>query len=131
MSRVLAVDPGDVRLGLAISDPGASIARPFDVLKHTSRKEDARRIVELARREGVEVIVVGVALDSEGRHGASAQRGVRLAEALRQAGFPAVVTADESGSTRAALDLHPPDRLTDARAAAVVLQEYLDARPPT
>jgi putative Holliday junction resolvase len=130
MSRVLAVDPGDARLGLALSDPSGTIARPLEVLQHTSRAEDARRIIEVARRQGATLIVVGVAYDSEGGVGPSARRGLRLAEAVRQAGFSPVVTADESDSTRLALQRHRPDNKTDARAAAVILQAYLDAQTP-
>jgi putative Holliday junction resolvase len=130
MTRVLAVDPGEARLGLALSDPSGTIARPLEVMRHVSRAEDARRIVDVARREGATLIVVGVAYDSEGSVGPGARRGLRLAEAVRQAGFSPVVTADESDSTRLALRLHRPDEKTDARAAAVILQAYLDAQTP-
>jgi putative Holliday junction resolvase len=131
MSRVLAVDPGEVRLGLAVSDPTRTIARPLRVMQHTSRLDDARRIVECAHQEQVETIVVGVAYNNEGLAGRSARRGQRLAEALRQAGFSLVETWDESGSTMAAEAIHQPDDLTDARAAAVILQSYLDAHKTT
>ncbi|HMK09295.1 MAG TPA: RuvX/YqgF family protein, partial [Anaerolineales bacterium] len=92
MTRVLGVDPGEVRIGLAVSDPSRTIARPLEVLPHRSRAEDARRIVEIARREHAVAIVVGVAYNDAGEVGASARRGLRLAEALRQAGFAAVET---------------------------------------
>lgn len=131
MSRALAVDPGEARLGLAVSDPGRTIARPLEVLPHTSRDDDARRIIDIARREGAELIVVGVAYDSQGDLGPAARRGVRLAEAIRRAGFAHVETFDESDTTRAALGLRPHDRMTDARAAAFLLQAYLDAAKTT
>ncbi len=131
MSRVLAVDPGEVRIGLAVSDPTRTLARPLRVVRHTSRADDARRIVEVARQEEVEVIVVGVAYGGEGQAGRGAKRGLRLAEALRQAGFGRVETWDESGSTVEAGTLHKPDEMTDARAAAVILQGYLDAPKTT
>ena len=131
MSRVLAVDPGEVRIGLAVSDPTRTLARPLRVVRHTSRADDARRIVEVARQEEVEVIVVGVAYGGEGQAGRGAKRGLRLAEALRQAGFPRVDTWDESGSTLEAETIRRPDEMTDARAAAVILQSYLDAQKTT
>lgn len=124
----MAVDPGEQRIGLAVSDPTRTIARPLIVLRHVSRAEDARRIVEIARQEEVEVIVVGVAYGPEGEIGRSARRGLRLAEALRQSGFDSVETTDESGSTAEAETLHERDAMTDARAAAVILQGYLDAQ---
>jgi len=131
MSRVLAVDPGEVRIGLAVSDPTRMVARPLRVVRHTSRTDDARRIVEYARQEQAEVIVVGVAYGGEGQAGRGAKRGLRLAEALRQAGFPRVDTWDESGSTLEAETIRRPDEMTDARAAAVILQSYLDAQKTT
>jgi putative Holliday junction resolvase len=131
MSRILAVDPGEVRIGLAVSDPTRTIARPLRVVRHTARLDDARRIVECARQEAVEIIVVGVAYGVEGQASRSARRGLRLAEALRQAGFSRVETWDESGSTMAAEAIHQPDELTDARAAAVILQSFLDAHKTT
>ena len=130
-SRVLSVDPGEARLGLAVSDPSRTIARPLKVLRHVSRTKDAQAIVEIARQEGAEAIVVGVAYDSRGEVGPQARRAQRLAAAIRAAGFPRVDTWDESGSTEAALALRGADEMLDARAAAVILQSYLDAAAAT
>jgi len=130
-TRVLSVDPGESRLGLAVSDPSRTIARPLKVLHHVSRVSDAQRIVETAGFEGVDTIVVGVAYDSRGEIGPQARRAHRLVAAIRQAGFPRVETWDESGSTEEALQLHAGDEMTDARAAAVILQGYLDAAKTT
>jgi putative Holliday junction resolvase len=131
MTRVLAVDPGEARIGLAVSDPTRTIARPLSVVRHTSRAGDARRIVEIALQQEAEAIIVGVAYGGEGQIGPSAKRGLRLAEAVRQAGFSHVETWDESGSTAEAATFHKPDDLSDAVAAAVILQSYLDARQTT
>lgn len=128
---VLAVDPGEARIGLAISDPTQTIARPLEVLRHTSRAADAQAIIERASRHGAGAIVVGLALDSEGEMGAQARRAARLVEALRELTPLTVETWDESGSTKAARKGRRDDPLLDARAAAVILQEYLDARRPT
>jgi putative Holliday junction resolvase len=130
-SPILAVDPGEARLGLAVSDPTQTIARPFEVLRHVSRAADVRAILERAGRHGIGLIVVGLALDSEGEVGPQARRALRLIEALRQATTLPVETWDESGSTAAARRGSRDDPLLDARAAAVILQEYLDARRPT
>lgn len=131
MSRILAVDPGAARLGLAVSDPTGTVARPLRVLKHESRTRDAERIVAMARELGAEAIVVGVAYDESGREGPQARRSLRLVEAIRQAGAPVVETWDESGSTQSALELGPDDAMADARAAAIILQGYLDAGAKT
>jgi putative Holliday junction resolvase len=126
-TRVLAVDPGEARLGLAVSDPSQTIARPLKVIRHISRAKDAQAIVDIARREGAEAIVVGIAYDSRGEVGPQARRAQRLAAALRETGFPRVETWDESGSTEEALAFRGADEMIDARAAAVILQSYLDA----
>lgn len=130
MTRVLAIDPGDTRLGLAISDPTGTIARPLRVLQHESRSRDAERIVAIAAEQGADTIVIGVAYDGSGEIGHQARKALRLKEALALAGAPNVVTWDESGSTQTALALGPEDSLSDARAAAVLLQEYLDTHRP-
>lgn len=128
MTRVLAVDPGEVRLGVAISDPTASIARPLTVIRHTNRRMDALKIAETAAEHSVDQIVVGVAFDQDGRPGPQARRAQRLIEAIRLETDLPVDSWDESGSTVAATSLPRRGAELDARAAAVILQEYLDAR---
>lgn len=126
MSRVLAVDPGERRIGLALSDPTRLIARPLLVLEHRSRAEDARAIVAAAQQHSAGLILVGLALDQEGRVGPQARRGLRLAQAIRQLARVPVETWDESGSTQRAAAAGQTDELLDARAAAFILQDYLD-----
>ena len=123
--RVLAVDPGEVRIGLAVSDPLRVIARPLKVIRHSSRKQDAEAILAEAAALEAGTIVVGVALDMEGKIGPQARRALRLVEALRSLTDLPIVTWDESGSTLAA---GKRDARLDARAAAVILQEYLDGQ---
>ena len=130
-SPVLSVDPGEVRIGLAISDPTRTIARPLEVMRHTSRAADVLAILERVARHGAGAIVVGIALNSEGEVGPQARRGLRMAEALRRQTSVPVETWDESGSTQAARRGGRDDPMLDARAAAVILQEYLNAQRPS
>lgn len=127
MGRVLAIDPGDVHLGVALSDPTATIASPLLVLRHSSRQRDVQALIEAARQHQVERIVVGVPYGQEGDIGPQARKALRLAEALRSATTLPVVIWDESGSSRAARRGRRSDPLEHARAAAVILQEHLDA----
>lgn len=120
---VLAVDPGEARLGLAISDPTATIARPLQVIKHVSRAENAAAIARVATEHGAELIVIGLPLNEEGEVGHQAMRSVRLVEELKTATDIQVATWDESGSTQKA---GAKDDMIDARAAAYILQDYLD-----
>ena len=101
--KVLAVDPGEKRIGLAISDPTGTLSRPLSVLRHESREKDAHKIVEIAIENETELIVVGWALDSEGEVGFQARKSKRLAEAIQALTDLPVRMWDESGTTQAAI----------------------------
>jgi putative Holliday junction resolvase len=124
--KVMAVDPGDVRIGLAISDEMGLIARPLTVIRHQSRTKDAEAILREVTAQGAKCIIVGVALDLEGKYGPQARKALRLVEVLQENTTLPVETWDESGSTEKASRGKKKDDMLDARAAAVILQEYLD-----
>lgn len=134
MGRILAVDPGDQRIGLAVSDLSGTIANPLTVVKHISRQIDSATIVAIAVEQGAEWIVVGQALDSEGKIGPRARKAQRIAEAIQSQTDIPVVMWDESDSTRLArqarLDLGVSRKRRsghlDELAAVVILQSYLD-----
>lgn len=133
---VIAIDPGEKRLGIAISDPTGTIANPLTVLQHVSRILDSATIAQIAGDRGAGLILVGQALDDENRPTHQARRAARLAEAIRaQTNIP-VMLWDESGSTQAArqariaLGVSRSKRRghMDDLAATVILQNYLDAQ---
>jgi putative holliday junction resolvase len=134
--RVLAVDPGEKRIGLAISDPTGTIANPLMVVKHISRQVDAATIAQIAADHNAERIVVGQALNDEGEATTESKRAERLAEAIRGQTELGVETWDESGSTqtaraaRIAMGVSKRKRRghMDDLAAAVILQSYLDSQ---
>jgi len=128
MARILAVDPGEARIGLAVSDPSGTIARALKIVRHASRAADTEAILVNARDCDVDRIVVGVAYDMEGA-GPQARRALRLVAALRERTSIPIDTWDESGSTQAARPARGRGDEDDARAAAVILQDYLDAHP--
>ena len=136
MSKVLAVDPGEVRIGIAISDETGTLARPFSILRHISRSENARKIVELALETSAELIVVGMPLDSQGEVGPKARSTLRLVEALRTISSVEVIPWDESNSSQKAAEIRIQTGIgrknranpIDDLAAAVILQDYLDRR---
>ncbi|HEX7433999.1 MAG TPA: Holliday junction resolvase RuvX [Anaerolineaceae bacterium] len=135
--RILAVDPGDKRIGLAISDPSGTIANPMTVLHHISRPVDAAAIAALALEQGAGLIVVGQALDDNNEIGPSARKAGRMAEAIRLKCSIPVILWDESGSTQTArqagIDLgvsrYKRRGHLDHLAATVILQSYLDSQP--
>lgn len=135
--RILAVDPGEKRLGIAVSDPSGTLARPLLVLKHVARAVDASQIVRLAAENEAVRIIVGWALDDDGLPSMQARSAARLADAIREQTSLPVEMWDESGSTQAARSVRMRMGATrrkrgghlDEVAAAVILQSYLDAQP--
>jgi len=135
LGRVLAVDPGEKNIGLAISDPSGTIANPLCVIKHSSRLLDAAAIAQLADENGAGLIVIGQALSAEGGITPQARHAARLAEAVREQTALPVLLWDESGSTREARSARLAMGATRRRrgghldeiAATVILQTYLDA----
>jgi putative Holliday junction resolvase len=126
--RILAVDPGDVRIGLALSDPLRIIAKPLDVILHKAREEDARNIIAVALDQDASTILVGVPYDDESEIGAQARKSLRLVAVLEKMSDLEILTWDESGSSQAAAELsRKTDDQIDALAAAVILQDFLDA----
>jgi len=134
--RVLAVDPGAKRIGLAISDPGGVIARPLTVVRHVAREIDAATIASIASENEVGEIVVGQSFDEEGRPTLEGRRAARLAAAIRKQTDIPVVMWDEAFSTSTAseavreLGVSRGKRRThlDELAATVILQSYLEAK---
>ncbi len=134
MTKVLGVDPGDVRIGIAISDESGTLARPLNILRHVSRPEDAHRIAEIAQEAEAGAIVVGMPLDAQGEVGPKARSSLRLIEALRAICQLPVIPWDESYSSQKAAKIRIQagvKRKTRAKpiddlAAAVILQSYLD-----
>ena len=142
--KILGIDPGARKIGLAISDETGLVARPLIVLTHRSRAEDAQAVARVAAAEGAGRIVVGSPLEADGAEGPRARRVRRWAGALDEAcGLP-VEFWDESFSTASANALleetgrgwdgrrRSTRNPEDAIAAAFILQSYLDAHrtPP-
>jgi putative Holliday junction resolvase len=140
VTRHLALDVGDRRVGLAVSDELGIIASPLTVMRRKSKAEDFARIARLVREQCVGALVIGHPLDSEGLPGPQARRIERyatgLSEALAAEGLDVPVEfCDESLSTRRAQEVmiasgrNAADRRArdDAVAAAVILQDFLES----
>ncbi len=138
MARVLGVDLGSRRIGLAISDPGGVIASPLRVLERTGDADrDRAAIVAAAREEEAATIVVGLPTEMSGRKGPAARAAAAERDALA-ALVPEVdvVLVDERMTTviaqrslvGAGMKRKDRKQQVDKVAAAVILQSYLDAR---
>ena len=133
--RYLAVDPGDARIGIALSDAMGKISRPFAILKHVSRHEDAKEIANIAQQNDVDAIIIGHALDAENHPTLQSRKAKRLAAAVREASGLKVSMWDESGSSQLAQKnlqemrvRKRKNREIDDIAAAFILQNYIDAQ---
>jgi putative Holliday junction resolvase len=136
MGRVLAIDPGERRLGLAVSDPTGVIALPLGVRHRVGWQRDLAYLREVIAQHDVDVVVIGRPLTTRGTEGPQALEASRLAARLREAlGLP-VHEVDERFSTAAAdralreTGRRPRERKArrDAVAAALILQPFLDRR---
>ena len=135
----MALDVGDRRVGIALSDPTGTLATPFGAVERG--KSDVDEILRLAEREGAVEIVVGMPFTLAGERGAQAAKTAAFVRELRDMANIPIATVDERLSTAQAKRLlreapagrrrrnRRPDRArVDASAAAVILQGYLDAR---
>jgi putative Holliday junction resolvase len=122
--KVLALDYGSARTGVAVSDPTGTLARPLGVVEHAGSEAGIARLVELARAEDVERVVVGLPLTLRGEHGLQAEETNRFVELLREALDLPVESFDERFTTKLAQS-GDTEASEDAVAAAHLLTSYL------
>ena len=122
--KVLALDYGGARTGVAVSDPTGTIARPLCVVERAGSGDGLARLAALIGEEDVERVVVGLPLTLRGEHGEQALETERFIEALSTVTNIPVVTFDERFTTALA-EQSPADAPEDARAAAHLLSSYL------
>jgi len=138
MKRVLAIDFGRARTGLAISDELGLLAHPLETVKSANMKAVVQRIAILVREKNIECVVVGLPRNMDGSHGGAAEAVLAFVEKLRAQLSVPVVTWDERLTTvaanRALRDAGRSTRSTrgcvDQVAAQMILQGYLDQRQP-
>ena len=124
MSRFLGIDYGTKRVGLALSDESATIARPHSVLPTTDTL--VADIAELCSREQIGGIVVGESTDYKGNDNAVMQEIRTFAKALQEAIDVPLSFEPEFLTTAEAARIQGHHELLDASAAALLLQRYLD-----
>jgi putative Holliday junction resolvase len=120
--KVLALDYGSARTGVAVSDPSGTVARPLCVVDRAASEAGLARLRELVRDEEADRVVVGLPLTLRGARGEQAAETERFVEGLRAAVEVPVETFDERFTTT----LAGPGSGEDARAAAHLLSSYLE-----
>jgi putative holliday junction resolvase len=143
--KVLAVDYGRARIGLAIAESLRGIAQPFGTLQRINRNEDMRRLRELVRDNSIKLILVGLPLRLDGARGEMAEETERFARRLRkQIGIPVEMLDERLTSWEAERVLEEQygrkskqsdgasksrDKISvDSMAATIILREYLERR---
>ena len=134
--KILAVDPGQKNIGLALSDELGISANPLTIIKHIKREIDAAQVAAIAAENNAERIIVGQSLDEDGKPTFEGRRSARFAKALRAQTDIPVELWDESYSTQDARQAYINMGVSrkkrrghlDDVAAAVILQSYLENR---
>lgn len=135
MQRILGVDYGDVRTGLALSDENRFLASGLYTIQEGGMRATAKKVASVAAERGAGIIVVGLPKNMDGSEGASADKIRAFAELLRPMTEAEIVFLDERVSTMAA---HRILNITDTRgqkrkaivdtlSAEIILQNYLDS----
>ena len=134
--RILALDPGTVRIGLAISDETFTIAQPLTFLAAEPFADFLKQLCDILREKEVEMILVGVPRNMNGSYGPSAQKAQEFITVLKEAVTIPVKAWDERLTSVQAnrflseAGVRGQKRRTkvDQTAAAILLQSYLDSR---
>jgi len=133
MGRILGIDHGDKRLGLAISDPLHMIASPYKTLIVQSENQIISELHEVVKAKEVDIVVVGLPIGMKGQETEQSKHVRKFAQLLEQEGFQIVLEDERLTSVSAKRSLHEQNIRTghnkqrvDQVAAAILLQQYLD-----
>ncbi|MDD5189945.1 MAG: Holliday junction resolvase RuvX [Dehalococcoidales bacterium] len=134
MPRVLGLDIGEVRIGVALSDAGGILASPLTIIDGTHQPGAIDDILKIIREQAVARIIAGFPYSLDGRIGPQAEKVQAFITALQQQTDVPIELRDERYTTMTAIaykkeaSKKKPDRKTryDAIAAAIILQEYLN-----
>ncbi len=137
--RIIGLDIGDKRIGVAISDPLGITAAGLDTIERKNLRTDVASVMEMARRHGAVEIVVGLPKNMDGSIGEQAQKVQAFCRKLARASGLPIIYEDERLTTISAIRTltlqgvktgHNKD-LVDRQSAAIILQKFLDrAEPP-
>ena len=134
--RIMAVDHGEKWIGLALSDPTATIPSPLKVIQHVSRLLDTAQVANLASENEVGLIVIGQSFDEEGNPNLAGRRAAKFAEALKDQTNIPIELWDESFSTQDAratrIEMGASRKKRaghmDELAAVMILRSYIEIK---
>ena len=134
MSRVLGIDFGTRRIGLALSDPTGMVASPLPFLENTGVKPVVSKLKEMVESQGIETVVVGLPRNMDGTYGPSAEKVRDFVAQIQPAISARIITQDERLTTsQASRDLAQMGlsqkelrKKVDSSSATLILQQFLD-----
>lgn len=134
--KILAVDLGKARTGLAVSDVGEVLASPLCVLEEKNFENLTEKIHQVCKKENIAKVIMGLPKNMDGSEGESAQEARAFCQALEEKTQLSVLLLDERGTTITAHNYlnetntrgKKRKKVVDAVAATVILQNYLDAQ---
>lgn len=124
--KLLGIDFGTKKIGLAVSDESASIAFPYSVIPVEA--DLVEKVADICKKENIKLVVVGESKNNEGGYNAVHTLAVKFVADLKNLLEIEIIFQPEMFSTQEAVRIAPRDKDTDARAAALILQSYLDYR---
>ena len=132
--RILALDLGHKRIGVAISDPALIAAHPLGFIERTNLEEDLKKIAKLIEETGARKVVVGLPVRTDGKEGKEAQQAREFAEKIRQLGVEVILWDERFTSIMAERILidqgvrrEKRKFKRDAIAASLLLESYLES----
>jgi putative Holliday junction resolvase len=134
--RILGIDPGDKRVGMAIADSALRVATGFGVVEYSGKEKFIKQLRSIATDENISLIVMGFPKNMDGSEGKAAKKSRRLAEIIKERLDIEVELVDERLTTHQAIkQVHETGGKAgadkgrvDMLSAVVILQSYLDAR---
>ena len=132
MGKILAIDMGTKRIGIAISDPLRMISSPFSIIQFTGADELVKQIKEIAKKNDVNKIIIGLPIREDGNEGPGCIVSKKMGERLRNEGFDTILWDERYSSKIAEYYLREcgikhkdtKDKL-DSLSASVLLESYL------
>ncbi len=134
MSRALAIDFGDARVGLAISDQSQTLASGYGYIKFKGYNDLVEKLLEICEKEGVGEIAVGQPLNMDGSRGPAAAKVEKLVELLKsKINYPVNLVDERLTTVEAGKQIHASGKKIrkgriDEVAATIILQAFLDGK---
>jgi len=134
--RILGLDVGGKRIGLAVSDPGEIVSEPLGVVEYTKEEEFFSKLIPLLKEKEIGEIIVGFPLNLDGSLSCQSEKVLAFIEKLKEKVSLPIKKWDERFTTKIATDLlikadisrRKRKKLVDKISAAVILQSYLDSK---